>query len=286
MTETELIEKLTRNIPRKKGPLQIGIGDDCSVIRAGNKDILISCDSLVQNIHFKKSWGSWNIWGAKAAAAALSDIAAMGGKPCYAWINLALPAHFKTTDIQKFYKGLLGVFKKFDVTLAGGNITRAPEDFAATTTVWGEVKKGKAMLRSQAKPGDAVYVGGALGKRGQWQPQIKLGEWLVSKGCKAAIDVSDGLLKDLEHMAQASLVKIVIEADKVPHVGKLKEALTYGEDYILAFTMATSVGQARGQGPKIFKIGKVVKGKPGVQVVNSKGQLLSFQKKGFEHKVG
>src|SRR3990167_7522485 len=78
MTEIELIERLTRNIPRRTRLLFLGIGDDASLIRAGKKDVIVSCDSLVENIHFRRARGPWPLWGAKAAAAALSDVAAIG----------------------------------------------------------------------------------------------------------------------------------------------------------------------------------------------------------------
>lgn len=282
MTEVELIKQLTKGIPRQKRILKVGIGDDCSVINMGKKDILISCDSLIEGIHFKRKLASWETWGEKAAGAALSDIAAMGGKPFYAWINLALPKNVTIKDVRKFYRGLLKTLRKFSTTIAGGNITKSPKDFASTITVWGEVAAGKAMLRKNAKQGDKVYVSGFLGaSHFKPIPQIKLGQWLVSKGCRCCIDVSDGLLKDLNHVAQASKVKIVLNAPKIPYKGgSLKKALTGGEDYVLAFTTRYQVPHG-----KIWEVGAVKKGKPGVQVLDNKGNLLSFPKLGFDHRI-
>ncbi|OGQ04502.1 MAG: hypothetical protein A2W61_07510 [Deltaproteobacteria bacterium RIFCSPLOWO2_01_44_7] len=280
MTEVELIELLTRNIPRHKGDLKIGIGDDCSVIRAGKKDILISCDSLVEDIHFKRKWASWDVWGAKIAAAALSDIAAKGGKPCYAWVNLSIPKNVSAKQTQTFYNGLLKILKKFKTTIAGGNITKSPKGFSAILTVWGEIASGKAMLRDKAKGGDTVYVSGVLGKNDFVKsPHIKLGQWLVKKGCRCAIDVSDGLLKDLGHIAKASKVKIVLNAEKLPHEGPLKKALTRGEDYVLAFTGRLPYSN------RYHMVGEVKKGSSCVQVVDSKGNLLSFPNSGFDHRI-
>lgn len=287
MTEEELILNLSRNIPRQKGSLKLGIGDDASVIRMGGKDILITCDSLLEEIHFKRKWASWQTWGAKAAGAALSDIAAMGGKPCFAWVHLSIPKNLKPKQIGQFYQGLLSVFRKFQTTIAGGNISASPKGFGATLTIWGEIKAGKAMLRSAAKVGDKVYISGPVGKTSfKVTPQISLGQWLVRQGCRCSIDVSDGLLQDLRHIAKASKVKIVLNAEKIPHRGNLKTSLTKGEDYVLAFTskrvLSTQYSVLR---TPIKQIGVVQKGKPSVQVLNRKGQPLFFSRLGFEHKV-
>ncbi|MBI5298841.1 MAG: thiamine-monophosphate kinase [Deltaproteobacteria bacterium] len=280
MTEMELINFLTKRIPRKKGALRTGIGDDCSVIRVGYKDILITCDNLVENIHFKKKWGPWQTWGHKAAATALSDIAAMGGTPRFAWVNLEIPKNMNAGDIKKFYAGFLKVLKQFDTILAGGNITRSPKYFGATTTVWGEAPKGKAMLRKNAKPGDKVYISDSVGgKSFTPTPHIQLGQQILKRGCRCCIDVSDGLLQDLGHIAKASKVKIILRADKIPHKGNLKEALTNGEDYILAFTGNLPYSN------RYHMVGEVRRGKPGVEVINKKGGLLLFSKQGFQHRV-
>jgi len=280
MTEMELINFLTKRIPRKKGALRTGIGDDCSVIRSGKKDILISSDSLVENIHFRRKWGPWQTWGRKAAATALSDIAAMGGTPCFAWVNLEIPKNMTSGDIKKFYEGFLKVLKQFNTIIAGGNITRSPKYFGSTTAVWGEAPKGKAMLRKNAKPGDKVYVSDPVGKKSFTPiPHIRLGQQILKYGCRCCIDVSDGLLQDLGHIAKASKVKIILYADKIPHKGNLKEALTHGEDYVLAFTGNLPYGS------RYPMVGEVKRGRPGVEVIGKKGKSLSFAKRGFQHKV-
>ena len=283
MTETELIALLTKG-------LKTGIGDDCSVIRMGNKDILVSVDSLIEGIHFpsspRRKPGSryWKMWGKKAAAVSLSDIAAMGGKPRYAWIDLSLPKTLAVKNIRNFYRGFLEMLKKHKTVVAGGNISRSPKYFAASVTVMGEVPKGKAMLRSNARPGDAVFVSGPIG--GDFLrpvPHIQTGQKIRKAGCRCCIDVSDGLLIDLKRVALASRVKIRLFADKIPHQGDLKKALTRGEDYVLAFTMRRPWTMDHGLGTKSHEIGKVIRGKPGIEVIDKNGKLLSFKKLGFEH---
>ncbi|MDP2599622.1 MAG: thiamine-phosphate kinase [Deltaproteobacteria bacterium] len=288
MTETELIKILTRGVPRKHGNLVTGIGDDCSIVRMGKKDILVSVDSLIEGIHFpsspRRKPGSrhWKMWGKKAAAVSLSDIAAMGGKPLFAWIDLSIPKNLSKKNIRDFYRGFLEMLKKHKTVVAGGNISRSPKNFAASVTVMGEVPKGKAMLRSNAKPGETVFISGPVG--GDFLrpiPHIKMGQKIRKAGCRCCIDVSDGLLKDLDHVAQASKVKIRLYADRIPHKGPLKKALTRGEDYVLAFTDKLGT---RYQVPGT-PIGTVIKGKPGIEVVDKNGKLLSFSKLGFEHTV-
>lgn len=291
MTETELIERLTRRIPRRTPQLRLGIGDDASLIRAGKKDVIVTCDSLVENVHFRRRWGPWSLWGAKAAAAALSDVAAMGGRAKFAWLALQIPSGMKSSHIQNFFRGFQKTMRRFGAVVAGGNISRSPIFFSATTTVWGEVAAGRAMQRDRARPGERVYLSGKLGKSAsRFQPRLALGEWLVAQRCRSAIDVSDGLLQDLLHIAQASKVKIILDAEKIPHTsrgGSFKKLLARGEDYELAFTTKKRLTQktALQAGRTTFsEIGIVAAGKPQVVVLRN-GKPLMFPKMGFQHKI-
>lgn len=283
ITEDTLLKTLTQNLPKAGGPLRLGIGDDASIIRIGKKDILITVDSLVEEVHFRRNWAPWKVWGEKLALSTLSDIAAMGGTPKYAWIVLCLPKKITTATLQKFYQGLDRIFKKEKVLLAGGNITRSPKGFAAHLTLWGECQAGKAMLRSQAKAGDLVFVSGFLEKDFlHSKAELKLGRWLNRRGCRAAMDVSDGLLKDLDRFAKASKVQITIDASKIPYRGpSLKEALTCGENYSLVFTMPPS-WKPKNPPTRLRTIGVVKKGPPGVLVRGKNGELLKFHKLGYD----
>lgn len=280
MNETDLIQKLTSDIPRRRKELILGVGDDASIIRMGKKDILISCDSLVENVHFRKKWGSWRTWGAKAAGAALSDIAAMGGIPKYGWIALGIPRAMKRSGVLAFYRGFENTFRTWRTIIAGGNIAASPQGFHATTTVWGFVTAGRAMRRDRARPGEKVFLSGPVGRPPfRPQPKIEWGRWLVSQKCRCCIDISDGLLKDLNHIAKASRVKIILNAEKIPHRGSpLGQAITGGEDYQLAFTL-----RRKPKGKSAAEIGRVTKGKPGVVVLDKRGSILKFAKLGFEH---
>lgn len=278
MTETELIQWLAKKYP---------IGDDCSIFTWGNKEILVTCDALVEEVHFRAEWASWRHWGKKAAGAALSDIAAMGGRPKFCWVHLSLPKNFPVQKIKDFYRGLQSVLGKFKVTVAGGNISRSPKGFSAVLTILGERPKGVKMLRRDAKAGDKVYVAGTVGLAGMVvvpKPQIELGLWLAkNKIANACIDVSDGLLQDLNHIAQASKVKMVIEANRIPHAGSFKSAVTKGEDYVLAFTVPPAKVKRLKRKRVLTLIGRVVKGKPALEVLNTKGKRIPFTKMGYQH---
>lgn len=289
MTEIELIALLTKKIPRKSGHLKLGIGDDCSILNFGKKDILISVDQLAEGIHFKRGQAPLEIWGAKGAAAAVSDIAAMGGKPRFAWVALSIPDNMRLTEIRKFYEGLRKTFKLHKILIAGGNITRSPKGLGATFTILGEIAAGRAMRRSLAKPGEQIFVSGLLG-RGSFLPKarVSLGEWLAAKGCRCCIDVSDGLLQDLRHIAVASKVKMVLNAKKIPFAGKsLRKALTYGEDYELAFTFdKKKLGKPPQKLGRLTEIGEVKRGKSGLIILNAKGEEIKFKQEGFQHRIG
>lgn len=286
MSEDQLVQTLTRNIPVFHRSLKVGVGDDGSVIRIGKKEIVISVDSLVEEIHFKKSWGPWHRWGEKLGGAALSDIAAMGGTPQYAWVTLALPTSMALGATKQFYQGLLKILKKWKTTVAGGNITASPEKFAAHLAVWGELPAGQAMLRSKARPKEMVYLAGILRKDfKRVYPQMEMGLWLRKQGCRCCIDLSDGLLKDLNHVAQASRVQILLDAGQIPFQGNfLQEAITCGENYNLAFTFPMGK-KLKGAPEKITPIGVVRKGKPGVSLLGTNGKLLFFKKMGYDHPV-
>ncbi|MDO8493964.1 MAG: thiamine-phosphate kinase [Deltaproteobacteria bacterium] len=274
MKEFQLIHRLSRRITKRSADLKVGIGDDCSVISAGKKEILITCDSLLEGVHFKSHWAPFDKWGEKIAGAALSDIAAMGGTPKFCWVELSLPKKFPQRKVDLFYRGLEKVFRKFKTTIAGGNITRSPRGFCATLMIWGERPHGIKMLRSDAKVGDLVFLAGPVGdaakglnllqknKRGpkkylkaflQPQPQIATGQWLAKKKlANACIDISDSLLQDLHHVATASKVKIIIETKFIPKKD--------GEDYSLAFTAPPHKRIEILKKKGIVQIGKVVKG--------------------------
>ena len=246
-----------------------GIGDDCAVLRLPpGHEALITTDFSLEGIHFRRDWHSPECVGHRCLTRGLSDIAAMGGEPVAAFLSLALPRKLPQAWVNRFVDGLLNLAKRYGVTLAGGDTAESPNGVLADIVVLGSVPKGKAILRSGAKPGDRIFVSGELGgsaaavKRMQEkpkrrlnprdygrhffpEPRLELGRILRERGLASAmIDTSDGFSTDLDHICKASGVGAEINAELIPRalVGRparevdLRLALHGGEDYELLFT--------------------------------------------------
>ena len=249
-------------------PLQVDTGDDTAVWQAGEGKELFTTDTMVEGVHFTRSTTPWRELGWKAIASNISDVASMGGLPTYALITLGLPAETKVPDIEEMYRGMLDIGEEYGMGVVGGDIVRSPV-FFVTTALTG-VTQRTPLLRSTARPGDAVAVTGWLGSSAgglrlmlecpnatgnaagflrdahrKPAPAVEAGQLLASAGVETAMDVSDGLVDDLGKLCTASGVSVKVEASRVPtHPllqqqfpdGHLQLALGGGEDYVLLFT--------------------------------------------------
>jgi thiamine-monophosphate kinase len=283
MNEIDLIEKI-RKLAAKGPQITVGIGDDCAVFRPkANRDLLFKTDPMIEDIHFKRDMAP-EIVGHRALARNLSDIAAMGGDPEFCLVSLALPAHLADNKlgekwdeewIARFYKGLMTLAKRTGTALAGGHLAKADKLFC-DVIVCGSVPRGKALLRSGAKVGDAIYVSGRLGKswEGRFEPRLALGRELRGRAT-SCIDISDGLSLDLFRLCRES--KVAAEVERVPIVkgASLERALHGGEDYELLFTMPERMKAPKGA----TRIGTIVRGKHGD--VRFQGQPL--ESRGHDH---
>ena len=299
--------------------LLIGIGDDAAAWQGDGSIQLATVDSLIEGVHFPSGLASWNELGWKALAVNLSDIAAMGGLPRYALVSLALPDNTEVDDVTALYNGILGLAEQFGVAIIGGNISRALL-VVINITVLGNISPGKNILsRSTARPGELVAVTGHLGAaaaglemltqglkfdlqatayfRGAFfhpNPRISEGQLLVEHGVKTAIDLSDGLLSDLNQLCKASHVGARVETQRVPvaprvkaHFGEraLEMALSGGEDYELLFTGKAEVIDAvksKAACP-VTVIGEITGGKAGITLVDSMGKPVNLDRRGWEH---
>ncbi len=246
------------------------VGDDCAVLpRDVDTDLLITSDMLVENIDFRLDWATPEQIGHKSLAVSLSDIAAMGGTPDFALLSLAVPETLWKTDfLDKFYEGWHKLAAEFAVQLVGGDVSRSPSSLVIDSTVLGHVDKGRAVLRSGARPGDAIFVTGTLGgaagglkmlfdgdaiepklvaKQIQPMPQLSLAKQLSECGLVTAmIDISDGLSADLGHVCESSAMGAIVHAKNIPIDPLLAPhfsseaafdlALSGGEDFELLFT--------------------------------------------------
>ncbi len=298
-----------------------GIGDDAAAWHGEASIQLATVDSLIQDVHFSLSIISWNELGWKALAVNLSDIAAMGGVPRYALVSLALPGATEVEDITTLYKGMVDLAQQFEVAIIGGDTSHAPLVSITITVIGSTRNRDKHILtRSAAKPGEKIAVTGYLGTAAaglemltkqlqldpeanaclkqaflQPYPRIAEGRLLVEQGVKTAIDISDGLISDLNQICKASQVSARIEVDRVPiqpavktnFNGGLELALSGGEDYELLFTGSAEVINRvkRAVSCPITVIGEIVAGKPGTTLIDSQGNPFNLGKTGWEHFV-
>ena len=287
MNEFELIQRLTRDLPANAGVVT-GAGDDCAVLAGGapGQQLLFKPDAVVEGIHFTSDTPPEKI-GHKALARALSDIAAMAGTPTAALVTLGLPKDFVAERIEKIYAGLNALARQHGVAVEGGETTTSPERLWLSISLLGTVARGKAVLRSGAQAGDAIFVTGELGgslagKHLEFQPRLAEARWLANNfPLHSLMDLSDGLAGDLRHILQASGVgaEILKRAVPVSRAAKLVAqrgdaakpafvaALTDGEDFELLFTLAsrhavalTDAWKQEFPGLKLSCIGKILAG--------------------------
>jgi thiamine-monophosphate kinase len=259
MNEFELIARLTRSLPRNESVV-VGAGDDCAVLDVGLPDrlLLFKTDAVVEGVHYTRDAAPEKI-GHKALARCLSDIAAMGGMPIAALISLGLPRRFEAEFIESIYAGMNALARRHEVAIVGGETTTNPERVFISVSLLGFVPRGKVLLRSGAKPGDAIFVTGELGgslagKHLDFAPRLIEARWLADHfPIHAMIDLSDGLAGDLRHLIEASGVGAELQKSAVPISRAAKvaakagdaakpafvAALTDGEDFELLFTVAS-----------------------------------------------
>ena len=295
---------------RQRGGLRLGIGDDCALLapRRG-EELAVTTDLSIAGQHFRLNWHQPEAVGHRVLARGLSDLAAMGARPIAAFLSLGLPRELTVSAsrraeshswVQRFLDGLLALAEAHSTLLAGGDLAESSVA-VADIVLAGAVPRGRALLRSGAKPGDLLYVTGALGGAAAGlacledlvktqparldppripknleaqlaphlypQPRIAQGLWLQRRGlASAALDVSDGISSDLAHICAESRVAAEVDASALPiHPGAtLAQALHGGEDYELLFTAPASARVPRSiAGVKITKIGRIVKARAG-----------------------
>ena len=258
MNEVAIIEKL-RKLAERGPHITLGIGDDCAIFRPrAGQDLLFKIDPMMEDVHFRREQPP-SIIGQRALARNLSDIAAMGGDPHFCLVSLALPRELGEKWIFAFYRGLLALATRTGTALAGGHLAQA-EKIHCDVTVCGSVPRGKALLRSGARPGDVLYVSGRLGK--PWDrpitPRLAFGKSLRGRAT-SCIDLSDGLSLDLHRVCTAS--GVAAEVNRVPVVRgvTIERALHGGEDYELLFTLPPRSQPPLGS----IRIGTMVRGQPG-----------------------
>jgi thiamine-monophosphate kinase len=253
-----------------------GIGDDCAVFGPySGRVLLFTTDMLVEDIHFLKAKITPYQLGWKTIAVNLSDIAAMGGRPLFLLISLAIPAEMNIELIQDFYKGMKDICEHYEVNILGGDTVASPDKLVISVSLIGDAKENEVLYRSGARPGDSIYVTGNIGDssaglkilkneisppksiashfiklHNEPKPLIKTGRIIAaSRLASAMIDLSDGLLSDLGHICKESGVGAMLFKKKIPISSELKLlasrvkfnpidlAFSGGEDYLLLLTV-------------------------------------------------
>jgi thiamine-monophosphate kinase len=310
-----------------RGGLRLGIGDDCALLRIGaGEELAVTTDLSIAGRHFNLSWHSPEVIGHRTLARGLSDLAAMGARPVAAFLSLGLSKDLVQSRkkwAERFLDGFLALARTHQTPLAGGDLAESPVVVADIVLI-GAVRRGRALLRSGARAGDLIYVTGALGgsatglarmaelaagkRKAQSgppriparlqsllaphlypQPRIAQGLWLAQRGlASAAIDLSDGLSTDLNHLCEESGAAAEIEAGALPiqSGATLNQALNGGEDYELLFTAPPAARLPRRiAGVPVTCIGRIVrarKGRPAAALITADGpHLLAPQ--GWEH---
>jgi thiamine-monophosphate kinase len=323
--EFGLIDKLAGLIDKKSNKksaawtdLIIGIGDDAAAWKSRCGVELITTDILVEGTHFRLSYTGWYDLGWKSIAINISDIYAMGGKPQYALVSLAMPGLREVENVLEMYEGMIDIANAYGVAIAGGNIS-ASENVVINIALTG-VAENDLITRSSARQGDLVAVFGYPGlsaaglktlkdlrildsesmklfKNAHLHPEPRLdaGSKLAACGVKTAIDISDGVLSDLAHICEASGVSAVLRTKDLPVHPQLKQhfeqdyidmILTGGEDYELLFTaphpVMDKVMDEMQPAPTI--VGEITAGKPGeITIYDAEGKPITVDKRGWDH---
>jgi len=248
-SEDVLLRKILRGLEGHRD-LLVGPGDDCAVVREGGRLVLLKTDCVVEDVHFLRRHEPDRV-GWKAICRPLSDIAAMGGVPGFALVTIFSPPDVDPAYWQAFYRGIRRAARKFQVTVAGGEISRQPHGIAISIALTGTMGGVRPVLRSGGRPGDLLFVTGRLGgtlagHHLDFEPRLAEGRWLASRvRPHAMMDLSDGMGSDLPRLARASGCGFEVDLSSLPARKGTTEssALTDGEDYELLLAVP-----ARGAG--------------------------------------
>jgi thiamine-monophosphate kinase len=314
--ETALVAEIERTFGSAKAKtLLVTLGDDAALWSPSSGcETILTCDWFLEDSHFLRHKHSPDAIGWKSLARAVSDIAAMGGKPRCFLLSLALPSSLTGNWLSSFLRGLRRASRRLDCELAGGDITRQ-EKVLISITVLGEIERRNAILRSGARPEQLIFVSGTLGeadlglrelqnkpgmakatsvalrKHLYPQPRLALGQWLAANRLATAMmDISDGLSTDLPRLCKASGAGALIDPSSLPLTPRTPAAdarelaLHGGDDYELLFTVAARNAERlrRGfRGVRLTQIGKITRDRR-ILLGNEEGKLETLKPGGWD----
>ena len=314
LKEFEIIEKIFQ---KKPSSIYLGIGDDAALFQKDKKEFwVISQDTLNIDTHFLSNTDPENL-GWKSLAVNVSDILSMGGNPKYVLLSISVPSANQGW-IKKFSNGFFKCAKKYGVELIGGDTTKG--SLSISICILGEALQNNVLLRSNAKPDDDIWVTGELGlaalglkyKKKKFDAPKNLIEKAIkalekplpinvnmkelATLCNSAIDLSDGLIPDLNHILNKSALGANIFIESLPTPKWIKNHKSYslvlsgGDDYQLLLTAPKNNHKkinkfAADNKIKISCIGSMTKTK-NIAIIKSDGKLLNYKEKGYDHFAG
>jgi thiamine-monophosphate kinase len=315
--EFGLIDRIADKVaPSSSVPL--GIGDDAAALLPTPGHLtLITCDMLLEGVHFDLSFCDPQSLGRKSISVNLSDLAAMGAKPRHLLLGIALPKQIPLEFMDGFMAGVMEQAERFGATLVGGDTCASKSGVAISITALGEQRPELVLKRSGASVGDLVYVTGTVGDAAAGlaelrkgirtgslvarqldpQPRVQVGVALAeARLVSAMIDVSDGVLADLGHICELSGVGARLDLSRLPLSEEYRAlpledpyamALSGGEDYELLFCVPVGLGEQVEAlldrlGLQVSRIGEITAGS-GIALVDAEGNAYTPVRRGFDH---
>lgn len=313
--ENELIRRLSRYAGKSKEVIR-GIGDDCAVARLKGGTYVFTQDALVENVHFTFAFTDADSLGKKSIYVNVSDVLSMGAAPLFFMITIGVPDTLNYKTLHAFYKGVSHAAREFNLTMLGGDTVSSPSAFFIDISMVGRLVAKRYIGRDTVRTGDLIAVTGKLGESGYGLellqkgarrkkgtarflaryrvPDLPYDVWqeLIKNGIpNGMMDVSDGLIIDLERMMAESKKQALVYYEHIPIPRELTEtgmehlALSGGEDYQLLFTFSPrkmkKIESLVRNGCAISVIGKVIEGR-GVTLIKE-GRVVPVVRKGYEH---
>jgi len=294
---------------RRGARIVVGPGDDAAVVRPGRRALLLTTDTLIENVHFRAGWVSPAALGRRAFRVSVSDLAAMGGGPTFALLAIEAPPRLAVGHLDALVRGFRAAAGASGAALVGGNLT-AGSHLAITVALLGEAP-GRIVTRAGGRAGDALYVTGTIGGAGLAVRRLRAGRRgrlpdpplrlragrELAPFAHAMIDVSDGLVQDVGHLCRASGVAAELEAASLPLALGCRRALgqaaltfaaTAGEDYELVVAVPPRREHLAARlsprlGCRLSRVGRLVAGRPGVRLRDAAGRVLALPRDGFDH---
>ena len=332
ISESDLVDIIKARVNGgAMGVGEVGVGDDAAVVDVVGDQIVLTADAMVDGVHFLSESMSWHDIGWKCIVSNQSDIAAMGAVPQHAVLTLAIPKTTRVGDLHEVLSGVIGALDAYGGQLVGGD-TVASENVILSVAMTGSLARNRnSLTRDSARPGQLIAVTGPLGGSAgglmvveespsvdadaalseaarellaaHWRPspRVDLVPAMVESGVQCAMDVSDGLLLDLERICSASGVDAVLDAGQVPIAPALRSefpyralelALTGGEDYELVYvadaaTIAeVNAAQPTSRASDYGVVGEITPRRGSestVRVLDETGYEIEFDAKGWDH---